>query len=74
MDFLAMDWKWTIQDPKPSHIYHDILWETKYFSHVYQIFHKVMIPIYEIIFGSRPSRMSQEAMDHLVRVGNWFKE
>lgn len=74
MDFPAMGWKWTIQDPKPLHIYHEISWETKYFDHFYYIFHTVIILIYEIIFGSQPPRMSQEAMDYLTRVGNWFEE
>lgn len=26
IDFSSMGWKWTLQDPNPIHIYHDILW------------------------------------------------
>ena len=29
-DFPSMGWKWTIEDPTPIYLYHDILWESKY--------------------------------------------
>lgn len=65
---------WANQGPKPIHIYHDILWESNYFEHLYQICQKVMIPIYETIFESRPPGMFEEAMDDLRRLDNWFGE
>jgi len=30
--FPSMDWKWTLSDPLPIHIYHSILWEENYFN------------------------------------------
>lgn len=50
MEFPSMAWKWTIHDLKPIHIYHAIQWESKYYDNFFQIFHRVMILIYEVIF------------------------
>ena len=48
--FPTMGWKWTIQDPTPIHIYHNILWESKYETDFYKICHGVMLPLFQVVF------------------------
>jgi len=73
-EFLSMGWKWTLQDPIPFHVYHVILWDSKYHEHFYQICHRVRLPTYQVIYDTKPPQMSPEAESDLLRVGNWFGE
>lgn len=74
LDFPCMGWKWTLVDPLPIHIYHSILKEKNYFDNFDCIYHLVMIPLYWAIFNSIILGMSLEAMDCLLKVGDYFVE
>ena len=59
-DFPSMGWKWTLEDPTTIHLYHDILWESKYQPHFYRICNKLMLPLYKAIFYRNVPRLSQK--------------
>lgn len=46
MDFSSMGCKCTLQDLTTIHVYHDILWDSKYHQNFYQICHGVILPTY----------------------------
>lgn len=73
-DFLSMGWKWTLEDPTPIHLYHDMIWESKYEPHFYKNWNKVMFPLYKAIFDRNSPRLSQEATIDFIVVGSWFTE
>lgn len=74
MDFSSMGWMLTLQGPTPIHVYHNILWDSKYHQHFYQICHEIILPTYQAIFDTKAPRMSQEVESDLLQVGNWFGE
>lgn len=74
LDFLAMGWKWNPYDPLPIHVYHNVLCDSNYFDNFYEVFHRLIMPIYEIVFEAKPPKMSPEAMDNLKKIGNKFGE
>ena len=67
-------WRWTPQDPKPIHIYHQMLWKAHYKNHLYQICNSFMLPIDYAIFDKPAPRIPEEAEIDLTTVGNWFGE
>ena len=67
--FPNMGWKWTIQDPTPIHVYHNILWESKYESHFYKNFHGVILPLHQVFFGDKAPRLLNEARDDFMSIG-----
>lgn len=73
-DFPFMGWKWTIQDPFPIHIYHNILWESKYQPHFSKISHGVVLHIYQFVFNEKCPRISAEGNNDLLSIGRWFGE
>ena len=62
------------QDPKPIHIYHQMLWKAHHKDHLYKICNGFMLPIYYAIFYKPAPRISEEAGIDLTAVGNWFGE
>lgn len=67
--------RWTPEDPKPIHIYHQMLWKAHYKDHLYQICNGFMLPIYYAIFDKPTPRISKEEAEvDLTAVGNWFGE
>ena len=73
-EYPVLGWRWTPQDPKPIHIYHQMLWKAHYKDHLYQICNGFMLPIYYAIFDKPAPRISEEAGIDLTAVGNWFGE
>lgn len=67
-------WRWMPEDPKPIHIYHQMLWKAHYKDHLYQICNGFMLPIYYAIFDKPAPRIFEEAEIDLTAVGNWFRE
>ena len=57
-DFLSLGLMWIIQLPTLIHVYLDIVWETKYHPHFYKIFHEIILPIPEEVFGRKAPRLS----------------
>lgn len=73
-EYLVLRWRWTTQDPKQIHIYHQMLWKAHYKDHLYQICNGFMLPIYYAIFYKHAPSISDEAAIDLTVVGNWFRE
>jgi len=60
-EYPILGWRWTPEDPKPIHIYHQMLWKAHYKDHLYQIYNGFMLPIYYTIFDKPTPRISEEA-------------
>lgn len=73
-EFPLLRWRWTPQDPKPIHIYHEQLWKAHYKNHLYKIRNNFILPIYYSIFNNLAPRISQEAETDLTTIGSWFGE
>lgn len=73
-EYPVLGWRWTPQDPKPIHIYHQMLWKAHYRDHLYKICNGFMLPIYYAIFDKPAPRISEEVGIDLTVVGNWFRE
>ena len=58
-----------LQDPKPIHIYHQMLWKAHYKDHLYPICNGFMLPIYYAIFDKPAPRISEEAEIDLTVAG-----
>lgn len=69
-DVNSMGWRWTIEYPIPIHIYHEILWETKFFLHFYKNFHRVTLPIHQSVFDEKAPTVSPEANNDFLSIGN----
>jgi len=74
MELSSMGSKWNLQDPTPTHVYHDILWDSKYHQNFYLIFNGVRLPTYQVGFDTKAPHMSPEVESKLLQVGNWFGE
>ena len=72
--FPTMGWKWKTQDPTPIHIYHRVLWESEFHLHFYRIFHKVILPMHQIIFNEKATRISKEDSTNIFPIARWFAE
>ena len=72
--FPLLGWRWTPQDPKPIHIYHQQLWKAHYKNHLYKICNGFILHVYYSIFNKPSPRISQEAETDLTAVGSWFGE
>ena len=70
----VLEWRWTSQDPKPIHIYHQKLWKVHYKDYLYQIGNGFMLPIYYAIFDKPVPKILMEAEIDLTLAGNWFWE
>jgi len=73
-EYPVLGWRWTPQDPKEIHIYHQMLWKAHYKDHLYQICNGFMLPIFYAIFDNPAPGISEEAEIDMTIVGNWFKE
>ena len=60
-EYPILGWRWTPQDPKPVHIYHQLLWKAHYKNHSYKICNGFMLPT---------PRISEEAGIDLIALGN----
>jgi hypothetical protein len=63
--FPLMNWSWTPKSPEPIDIYHSKLWEENAKDHFYEIFHNVIIPIHEVLYGNPPPRIFEHIMVNL---------
>ena len=59
--FPNMGWKWTLQNPLPIHIYHNILWESQFHPHFYKRCQGIILPIHRVVFDNIVPRFSKEA-------------
>ena len=58
----------------PIHVYHKFLWKEHFKHHFYRVCHGFLIPIYQIIFGCFPPRLSNKAKIDLSSIRDWFGE
>jgi hypothetical protein len=72
--FPLMNWSWTPKSSEPIHIYHSKLWEENEKDHFYEIFHNVIIPIHEVLYGNPPPRISEQIMGNLGAIADWYIE
>jgi hypothetical protein len=72
--FPLMNWNWTPTVTNGIHIYHSKLWEENAKDCFYDIFHNVVIPIHEAIYGQPPSRISEQILGNLGAIANWYIE
>ena len=63
--FPLMNWSWTPKYSEPIHIYHSNLWEENEKDQFYEIFHNVIIPIHEVLYGNLPLRISEKIIENL---------
>lgn len=72
--FPAMGWKQTTEGPVDIHIFHSMLWDTKYENHLYKIFHGFILPLFQAIFNEKAPKLSKEAQADFFSRGKWFGE
>jgi hypothetical protein len=60
--FPMMNWNWTPIFIEPIRIYHSNMWEENEKDCFYEIFHNVVIPIHEVIYGYPPPRISEKKL------------
>jgi hypothetical protein len=49
--FSLMNWSWNPTCAEPIHFYHSQLWEEKLKHLFYEIYHYVVIPVHQILYG-----------------------
>ena len=69
-----MGWKWTTQGPIPIHVFHSIMWESKYESHLYKKNSGIILPVFGVVFNEKAPRLSKEAQAEFSSIGRWFSE
>jgi hypothetical protein len=72
--FPLMNWSWNPTNAEPIHFYHSKLWEEKAKDFFYEIFHNVVIPVHQTLYGHPPPRISDQIMGNLKQVADWFIE
>ena len=71
--FPTMGWKWTTQDPLPIHVYHSMLWDSKYKNHFYKVYHGFMLHLFQVVFNEKAPRLSKEAQVDFSSIGKCFE-
>ena len=52
-DFSSLGWKWTKEVETPIYVQLDLLWESKYHSHMFKICNDIIFPVFQVIFEKR---------------------
>ena len=68
--FPLMNWSWNPTSAEPIHFYHSKLWEEKSKDFFYEIFHNVVIPVHQTLYGRPPPRISDQIMGNLKQVAD----
>jgi hypothetical protein len=69
-----MNWSWNPACTETIHVYHSKLWEENVKDLFYEICHYVVIPVHQILYGYSPPRISEQVMENLKTVVDWFIE
>jgi hypothetical protein len=69
--FPTFEWSWTPSQP-PIHIYCSELWDVNYKEYFYNICDYFLAPLYKVILGIYPHRISQGAIKTLREIGDWY--
>jgi hypothetical protein len=72
--FPLMNWSWNPTCTEPIHFYHSKLWEEKVKDFFYEICHDVVIPVHQTLYGYPPPQISNQIMENLKTVADWFIE
>lgn len=70
--FPIMGWKWIVQDPLPTHVYHERMWESQFHPHFYKICQVVILPINKQVYNRTAPRFSKEVAVDILPVARWF--
>jgi hypothetical protein len=69
-----MNWSWKPTYLEPIHEYHSKLWEENAKDSFYEIFHFVVIPLHQMLYGCAPPCISESVIGNLRVVVDWFIE
>jgi hypothetical protein len=69
--FPMMCWNWSISQD-PVHIYCSKLWAINCKNYFYEICDNFMIPLYILLKNQTAPRFTQEAMNAIKEIGDWF--
>lgn len=70
--FAIMGWKWTLQDPYPTHLSQKQIWESHYIPHSYKICHAIILPLHQLILNKKAPKFSKEVATDLLAVDKYF--
>jgi hypothetical protein len=70
--FSFMNWSWNPTYMEPIHEYHPKLWEENAKDLFYEIFHFMVIPLHQMLYGCVPPRVSEFVTRNLRAVADWF--
>jgi hypothetical protein len=59
---------------EPIHVYHSKLWEENVKDFFYEIYHYVVIPLHQILYGYAPPCISKTIVGNLRAIADWFIE
>jgi hypothetical protein len=69
--FPMMCWNWSISHD-PIHVYCSKLWAINFKNYFYEICDNFMSPLYILLKNQTTPRFTQEAMDAIKEIGDWF--
>jgi hypothetical protein len=72
--FPLMNWSWNPTCTEPIHEYHSKLWEENVEDSFYEIFHFMVIPVHQMLYGYTPPRISDSVIGNIKLVADWFIE
>jgi hypothetical protein len=72
--FPLMNWSWNPACVEPIHVYHSKVWEENVKNFFYEIYHYVVIPVHQILYGYAPPRISKQIIKNLKAISDWFIE
>jgi hypothetical protein len=71
--FTLMKWNWS-PSQKPIHIYYNKLWGFNTNQCFYELCNIFMVPLHQLLYGYPPPRFSNDAMERISYVCDWFIE
>jgi hypothetical protein len=69
--FHLLAWSWSPSE-EPIHLYCSKMWEINCKNHFYDICNFFMIPLHLLLKNLPAPRFSQEAMNAIKEIGDWF--
>jgi hypothetical protein len=71
--FPLMKWSWS-PSQQPIHVYCNKLWSLNAKQCFYEVCNNFMIPLHQLLYGYPPPRFSNDAMESISSIGDWFIE
>jgi len=70
--FPLMNWSWNPSCVEPIHVYHSKLWEENVKDFFYEIYHYIVIPMHQILYGYAPPQISEQIVENLKTIVDCF--